>query len=49
MSEAYNYLGLKEGALPITENYAKTVLSIPLYNGMIEEEKKYIIETINAF
>lgn len=49
LSEAYQYLGMKEGALPITEQYAKTVLSIPLYNGMTEEELDYIIETINAF
>lgn len=49
LSEAYQYLGLKEGALPITEKYAKTVLSIPLYNGMTKEEQDYVIEAINAF
>lgn len=48
-SEAYQYLGLKEGALPITEKYAKTVLSIPLYNGMTKEEQDCVIEAINAF
>ena len=49
LSEAYQYLGLKEGALPITEKYAKSVLSIPLYNGMTREEQDYVIEMINAF
>ena len=49
LSEAYGYLGLKEGSLPITEKYAKTVLSIPLYNGMTEEEQDYVIEKINRF
>ena len=49
LSEAYGYLGLKEGSLPITEKYAKTVLSIPLYNGMMEEEQDYVIEKINCF
>lgn len=49
LSEAYQYLGLKEGTLPITEKYAKTVLSIPLYNGMKEDELNYVIKTINAF
>lgn len=49
LSEAYQYLGLKEGALPITEEYAKTVLSIPLYNGMTKDELDYAIETINTF
>lgn len=49
LSEAYGYLGIKEGALPITEKYAKTVLSIPLYNGMTKEELDYVIDAINAF
>ena len=49
LSEAYRYLGMKEGDLPITEEYAKTVLSIPLYNGMTKEEQDHVIETINAF
>ncbi|EEJ50803.1 DegT/DnrJ/EryC1/StrS family aminotransferase [Oribacterium sinus] len=49
LSEAYAYLGLKEGILPITEEYAKTVLSIPLYNGMTGEEQDYVISCLNAF
>ena len=49
LSEAYQYLGLAEGVLPITERYAKSVLSIPLYNGMTEEEQDYVISCINAF
>lgn len=49
LSEAYKYLDINEGTLPITENYAKTVLSIPLYNGMTTEEQKYIIDKINEF
>ena len=49
LSEAYQYLGHKKGEFPITENYADTVLSIPLYNGMTEEEQQYVIDAINAF
>lgn len=49
LSEAYRYLKVDEGSLPITEKYAKTVLSIPLYNGMTAEEQDYVIETINNF
>ncbi len=49
LSEAYQYLNVKEGSLPITENYAKSVLSIPLYNGMTEEEQDYVIEKMNQF
>lgn len=49
LSEAYRYLGMREGDLPVTEKYAKSVLSIPLYNGMTEEEQDYIIKVMNAF
>ncbi len=49
LSEAYGYLGFKKGDLPITEEYADTVLSIPLYNGMTKEEQDYVIEMINKF
>ena len=49
LSEAYRYLSIKKGSLPITEKYAETVLSLPLYNGMTEEEQEYVIESINAF
>ena len=43
------YLNIKRGTLPITEKYADTVLSIPLYNGMTEEEQDYIISVLNKF
>lgn len=49
LAEAYRYLGYKEGDLPITEHFAKTVLSIPMYNGMTEKEQDYVIEAINGF
>lgn len=49
LSEAYQYLNLPKGSLPITERYAETVLSLPLYNGMTEEEQEYVIEKINSF
>lgn len=49
LSQAYQYLNLKCGSLPITEKYADEVLSIPLYNGMTDEEQSYVIDAINAF
>lgn len=49
LSEAYRYLNLREGSLPITEKYAKTVLSLPLYNGMTEEEQMFVINVVNDF
>lgn len=49
LSEAYRYLNLREGSLPITEKYARTVLSLPLYNGMTEEEQTFVINAVNDF
>lgn len=49
LSEAYSYLKCKEGTLPITEQYANEVLSLPLYNGMTEEEQSYVVKIINQY
>ena len=49
LSEAYSYLGYKKGSFPIAEEYASSVLSIPMYNGMTEEEQMIVINAINSF
>ena len=49
LAEAYRYLGHHEGDFPITEHLAKTVLSIPMYNGMTQEEQETVIEALNQF
>lgn len=49
LSEAYQYLGIPKGSLPITEKYAESVLSIPLYNGMTDDEQSYVIAALNQF
>lgn len=49
LQECYQYLGHKVGDFPITEGYAKTVLSIPMYNGMTDEEQDYVINAMNEF
>jgi dTDP-4-amino-4,6-dideoxygalactose transaminase len=49
LSEAYAYLGMGRGSLPVTEHCADTVLSIPMYNGMTEEEQRAVIDALNAF
>lgn len=48
-SEAYGYLNMAEGSLPITEQYANEVISLPIYNGMTGEEQDKVIDCINAF
>jgi len=47
LSEAYKYLNIQKGELPITEKYANEVLSLPLYNGMTNDEIDYVINTVN--
>ena len=49
LSQAYKYLNMKKGSLPITEKYANTVLSLPLYNGMTDEEQSEVINALNKF
>lgn len=49
LSEAYQYLHISKGSLPVTEEYADSVLSIPLYNGMTGEEQDYVIDAINSW
>lgn len=49
LSEAYQYLGKKRGDYPITEKYADEVLSLPMYNGMTDEEIRTVIDAINQF
>ncbi len=49
MQKAYEYLGEKEGDHPIAEEMAKTVLSIPMYNGMTDMEQEEVIKALNAY
>lgn len=49
LSEAYAYLGYHKGSYPITEMYADEVLSIPLYNGMTEEEMEKVVACLNQW
>lgn len=49
LSKAYAYLGHHKGDYPITEAYADEVLSIPMYNGLTEEEQERVISALNQF
>ncbi len=49
LQEAYHDLGLKKGDLPLAEEISATVLSIPMYYGMTEDEVTYVIDTLNHF
>lgn len=49
LSECYAHYGYKVGDFPITESYANTVISLPLYNGMTDKEISYVVSVINKF
>lgn len=47
--DCYKDLCIKHGELPLAEEISRTVLSIPMYYGMTEQEINYVINTINKF
>lgn len=49
LQKAYEDLCIKNGDLPIAEEISSTVLSIPMYYGMKDEEIDYVINIINNF
>ena len=49
LQNAYTELGLRKGALPIAEKISETILSLPMYYGMTNEEQDYVIKKINSF
>jgi dTDP-4-amino-4,6-dideoxygalactose transaminase len=49
LQKAYSDLGYKKGDFPITERMAETVLSLPLWPGMTDEQVRYVVERIKDF
>ena len=47
--KAYSHETLSKESLPVAEKLASSVLSIPMYYGMTDEEIDYVIETLNRF
>jgi dTDP-4-amino-4,6-dideoxygalactose transaminase len=48
-TNAYSYLGYKEGAFPVAEKIAGEVLSLPMYAELTEEQIDYVCEKIRNF
>ncbi len=46
---AYEDLKIAKGELPIAEEISQTILSIPMYYGMTDEQINYVIDAINNF
>lgn len=49
MQKAYEDLHIPEGTLPICEEISKTVLSIPMFYGITDDQVSYVIDALNAF
>ncbi|MEK7616891.1 MAG: DegT/DnrJ/EryC1/StrS family aminotransferase [Patescibacteria group bacterium] len=49
MQKSLNDLDYKKGAFPITELYAKEIISLPMYPGLRTEEIEYICSLIQKF
>src|SRR6185295_10283568 len=46
--EAYRFLGVGEGALPVTESACREVLSLPLYPGLPDASVERVVEAVTA-
>ncbi len=46
LQQAYKYLGYKQGDFPIAEEIAKTILSLPIWPGMSNEQIQFITNLI---
>ena len=49
MQKAYKDLGIRQGELPMAEEISRTILSIPMYYGMAEEEIGLVVDVLNGF
>lgn len=49
LQNAYDNLGYKVGDFPVAETISKTVLSLPLWYGMRDDEINYIISVLNQW
>lgn len=49
LAECYRGLGYSAGSYLVTESYADEVLSLPLYNGMRDEEIRSVVSVVNSY
>lgn len=46
LQKAYAHLGLGEGSLPVTENYAKRLLSLPMFPELTAEQIDHVCDSL---
>lgn len=49
LQKAFDYLGYKEGDLPVAEQITKETVCLPIFPELKDEELAYIVESIKAF
>ena len=49
LQQAYDNLGYKAGDFPVAETLSKTVLSLPLWYGMSDDEINYVVSILNQW
>ena len=49
LQKAYKFLGYKKGDLPITEEFSKQIISLPIFPELTSKELKFITNKINQW
>jgi dTDP-4-amino-4,6-dideoxygalactose transaminase len=49
LQQAYNFLGLKKGSYPVSEDYSNDILSLPMFPELSEEQIEYVAHEIASF
>jgi dTDP-4-amino-4,6-dideoxygalactose transaminase len=49
LQKAYAYLGWQPGSLPVTEKVARQILSLPMYQGLTDEQVDAVIKAVREF
>ncbi|MDY0276987.1 MAG: DegT/DnrJ/EryC1/StrS family aminotransferase [Acholeplasma sp.] len=49
LQKCYEFLGYTTGDFPKAEEYSSTVLSLPIYSGMSQDDVNFVIDVINLY
>ena len=49
LQKAFDYLGYKEGDLPVAEKITKQTVCLPIFPELTQEELEYIVSSVKEF
>jgi dTDP-4-amino-4,6-dideoxygalactose transaminase len=49
LQTAYEWLGYKVGAFPVTEHAASDIISLPMFPGLTDEDRERVAKGVHAF